>query len=57
MDIMGTAMTAAVDDIKRVMGIKEHHSDNEENVENDEDYQNMSLLKQKYLNRRRRDSD
>ena len=35
-----------------------HQSDHEEQVENDEDYQSMSLLKQKYLyGRRRRDSD
>ncbi len=54
---MGTAMHAAVDDIKNIIGVKEHHSDNEEQVEDDEDYQNMTMLKKKYLNRRRRDSD
>lgn len=57
MDIMGTAMYAAVDDLKHLIGMREHHSDNEEKVEDDEDYVNMSILKRKYLTRRRRDSD
>jgi hypothetical protein len=30
MDIMGTAMTYAVDDLKYIIGIRDHHSDNEE---------------------------
>jgi hypothetical protein len=57
MDIMGCAMHAAVDDIKLLIGMRGHQSDNEDDGEDDEDYQNMSMLKKKYLNMRRRDSD
>jgi hypothetical protein len=57
MDIMGTAMHSAIDDIKNIIGLRDHHSDHEENAENDDDYQNMSMLKKKYLGMKRRDSD
>ncbi len=57
MDIMGSAMAAAMTDMKRAIGMKEHFSDDEEKVENDDDYQTMNEIKQKYLNVRRRDSD
>lgn len=30
MDIMGTALGYAVEDIKNIIGMKDHHSDNEE---------------------------
>ena len=48
-------MNYAVDDLKNIIGIRDHHSDDEEKVENDEDYQNMALIKNNY--QRRRDSD
>lgn len=50
-------MAAAMSDMKRVIGMKEHYSDDEEKVEDDEDYQTMNEIKNKYLNVRRRDSD
>lgn len=53
---MGTAMNYAVSDFKYLVGMKDHNSDDEENANNDnDDYQNMSMLKKKYL--RRKDSD
>lgn len=50
---MGTAMHYAVDDIKYLMGVREPLSDNDEQVENDEDYKDMILLKKKYLEGKR----
>ena len=54
-DIMGTAMHYAVDDFKQLIGMRDHNSDNEEQANDDEDYQNMSMLKRKYI--KRKDSD
>jgi hypothetical protein len=42
MDVMGTAMDMAKNDIKLLIGM---YSDNEEQAEADEDYLNMSVLK------------
>ncbi len=55
MDVMSAAREAAFYDIKLLVG--SHMSDDEEKVENDEDYLNMSLLKMKYIKNKRRDSD
>ncbi|CDW84028.1 UNKNOWN [Stylonychia lemnae] len=55
MDIMGTALSYAVEDIKHIIGMKDHHSDNEEQANEDEHFLDMSKLKQKYI--KRRDSD
>lgn len=54
MDVMGTAMDMAVKDIRQLVGM---YSDNEEQAETDVDYMNMSVLKQRYLNRKRHGSD
>jgi len=54
MDVMGTAMDMAMKDVRNLIGM---HSDNEEKAEEDEDFLNMSMLKKKYLNRKRADSD
>ena len=51
---MGTAMDMAMKDVRNLIGM---HSDNEEKAEEDEDFLNMSMLKKKYLNRKRADSD
>ena len=42
-------------EIREIVGM--HYSDTEERAEQDEDYQNMSMLKKKYLNAKRKDSD
>ncbi len=56
MDIMGTAMHAAFLDVKYIIGF--NHSDNEETAENDEEYQNMSNIKDEHTKKgRRRNSD
>ena len=52
---MGAAMTYAVDDIKNIIGMKDHHSDNEEQANEDTEYLDMSKIKTKYA--KRRDSD
>lgn len=52
---MGAAMHGVYADLKNVMGMQ--MSDTEEKAEEDEDYKNMTLVKNKYLNRKRRDSD
>ncbi len=54
MDVMGTAMEMAVDDIRLLVGM---YSDNEEQAEADVDYMDMSQLKQRYMNRKRHGSD
>ena len=51
---MGSAMESAMKDIKHIVGIQ---SDNEEMAEEDENYLDMSDLKNKFLNRKRAGSD
>lgn len=54
MDVMGAAMDMAIADIRHYVGM---NSDNEERADDDEDYLNMSQLKQRYMNRKRHGSD
>ena len=53
-DIMTAARNSIYDDFKHYANV--NLSDNEQKLEKDEDYLNMSLLKTKY-NAKRRDSD
>jgi len=46
MNIMGTAMNMAVQDVKILVGM---YSDNDEQAETDVDYMDMRQLKQRYL--------
>lgn len=57
LDIMGTAMQYAVADFKALVGYKEYNSDDEDTADRDGDekFQDMSMLKRKYL--KRKDSD
>ena len=49
MDVAGNAMTSALIDIRHIIGLG-NNSDTEEKAEEDEDYQDMNNLKNKYLN-------
>jgi hypothetical protein len=46
-DVMGSAMDAAMHDVKYYIGL--NMSDAEETAENDDDYLDMAALKEKYL--------
>jgi len=48
-------MNYAVDDIKNIIGMKNNHSDDEEQANEDTEYLDMSKIKTKYA--KRRDSD
>ena len=54
-DIMTAARNSILHDFKRI--VNANMSDDEEKVEQDEDYTNMSLIKKKNANVKRRDSD
>ena len=54
MDIMGTAMHFAIDDIRHMVGM---HSDTEEHMEEDGEYTSMQRYLGKHKGLKRSDSD